>query len=124
MMVTGHLNPSADGKLTGTFQTGICIRPAETEYGETGIIALFFYADTAKDPVNDLSGGFTDGACPVTDPFVIPLDDVAEGRRHVFRMRRVLVLHIVRKTIVCCQSFPFVIDLHETVCDLQVNLFL
>ena len=34
----------------------------------------------------------------------------------------VLVLHIVRKAIVRCQTLAFVIDLHETVCDLQVNL--
>ena len=34
----------------------------------------------------------------------------------------VLVLHIVRKTVVCCQTLAFVIDLHEAVCDLQVNL--
>lgn len=56
MMVTGYLNPPADGKLTGCFQTRICIRPAEVENGKTGIIALFFYADTAEDPVDDLPG--------------------------------------------------------------------
>ena len=58
VVVTGHLNPSADGKLTGGFQTGICIRPAEAENGETGIIALFFYADTAEDPVGEKHYGF------------------------------------------------------------------
>ena len=58
MVVTGHLNPPADGKLTGSFQTGICIRPAEAENGETGIIALFFYADTAEDPVGEKHYGF------------------------------------------------------------------
>lgn len=41
---------------TGGFQTGICIRPAEAEDSKTGIIALLFYADTAKDPVDDLPG--------------------------------------------------------------------
>ena len=88
MVVTGHLNPSADGKLAGGFQTGICIRPAEAENSETGIIALFFYADTAEDPVDDLAGRFSDSARPVSDPFVIPLDDVSECRRHVFQMAR------------------------------------
>lgn len=56
MMITGHLNSSADGKFTDGFQTGICIRPAEAENGKTGIIALFFYADAAEDPVDDLPG--------------------------------------------------------------------
>ena len=122
MVVTGHLNPPADGKLTGSFQTGICIRPAEAENGETGIIALFFYTDTAEDPVDDLPGRLTDRARPVSDPLVIPLDDVTKGRRHVFRMCGVLVLHIVRKTVVCCQAFSFVIELHKTICDLQIHL--
>ena len=79
---------------------------------------------TAEDPVDDLPGGFPDGARPVPDPFVIPLDDVAECRRHVFRMCRVLVLHVIRKAVVCCQTFAFVIDLHETVRDLQIHLLL
>ena len=57
-MITGHLNSSADGKFTGGFQTGICIRPAEAENGKTGIIALFFYADAAEDPVDDLRADF------------------------------------------------------------------
>ena len=124
MVVTGHFNPSADGKLTGGFQTGICIRPAETENGETGIIALFFYADGAKNSINDLAGRFPDGTCPVPDPLIIPLHDIAEGRRHVFRMCGVLVTHIVRKTVVRCQTIAFVIDLYETVCDPQINLLL
>ena len=122
VVVTGHFNPSADSKLTGGFQTGICIRPAEAENGKTGIIALFFYADTAEDPVDDLPGRFSNGTRPVPDPLVIPLDDVAEGGRHVFWMRGVLVLHIVWKTIVRCQTLAFVIDLHKTVCDLQIHL--
>ena len=29
VIVTGHFNPPADGKLTGSFQTGISIRFAE-----------------------------------------------------------------------------------------------
>lgn len=36
----------------------------------------------------------------------------------------VFVLHIVGKTVVCCQTFAFVIDLHELVSDLEINLFL
>ena len=122
MVVTGHLNPSADCKLTGGFQTGICIRPAEAENGETGIIALFFYADTAEDSVDDLPGRLPDRTRPVPDPLIIPLDDAAERRGHVFRMCGVLVLHVVRKTVVRCQTFAFVIDLHKTVCDLQIHL--
>ena len=79
----------------------------ETENSETGIIALFFYADGAKNTVDDLPGRFPDGTRPVPDPFIIPLYDVAEGRRHVFRMCGVLVVHIVRKTVVCCQTLAF-----------------
>ena len=122
VVVTGHFNPSADSKLTGGFQTGICIRPAEAENGKTGIIALFFYADTAEDPVDDLPGRLPDRTRPVPDPLIIPLDDVAERRGHVFRMCRILVLHVVRKAVVCCQALSFVIELHKTVCDLQIHL--
>ena len=51
MMITGYFNPSVDSKLTGGFQTGICIRPAEAENGKTWIIALFFYAFKRELPV-------------------------------------------------------------------------
>lgn len=36
----------------------------------------------------------------------------------------VFILHIVGETVVRCQTFAFVIDLHESVSDLEINLFL
>ena len=36
----------------------------------------------------------------------------------------VFVLHIVGKTVVRCQTLAFVIDLHESVSDLEINLLL
>ena len=59
-MVTGHLDPSAEGQLAGKFQTLIRIRPAETEHGKARVVALFFYAHTGEDPVYCLSGVLPD----------------------------------------------------------------
>ena len=36
-------------------------------------------------------------------------------------MRGILVLHVIRKAVVRCQTLAFVIDLHKTVCDLQIH---
>ena len=36
----------------------------------------------------------------------------------------VFILHIVGKTVVRCQTLAFVIDLHESVSDLEINLLL
>ena len=36
----------------------------------------------------------------------------------------VFILHIVGETVVRCQTFAFVIDLQESVSDLEINLFL
>lgn len=122
--VTGRLDPPAQGKLAGGVQSGLCIRPAEPEHCEAGIIALFFYVYMFKYTVDHFACRLSDRGCPVPDPLVIPFRDIPECRRHVFRMGGIPVLHIVREAVVGCKPFPFVVDLYSAVGHPQVYLYL